>query len=144
MDNTEEVRDFISELGVINKNKFTLQQTKNLYMGIIYEVIRDKKIFLKNRDLNEFLKEVFNQEYSDSAFNSRPYLASKLLRHISDKYDFINVSDSIKSTIVYLKNRQDRNSESDNKKNKENKDRSRSTIEEDTIGWFQSINKGKK
>lgn len=42
MNSTEVKEKFIKEFSVINKNKFTLQQTKSLYLGLLYQLISNK------------------------------------------------------------------------------------------------------
>ncbi|MCI1696806.1 hypothetical protein [Aneurinibacillus aneurinilyticus] len=136
MKTVNDKRDFIKELSVINKNKFTLQQTKSLYLGLLYELISSREIFSKNKDLEGFLKNVFKKEYSDYLFKARPYLASRLLKDISNEYDSLKISASIKLIISYLKDK-DLNSNSDSKEKKP-----LSSMEDDVIGWFNSISKG--
>ena len=48
-------RDYIKELSTINKNKFTVEQTKSLYLGLLYQLILSKEVFKRNRDLEDFL-----------------------------------------------------------------------------------------
>lgn len=129
-------RDFIGELSVINKNKFSLQQTKSLYMGILYELILNKDIFPRNKDLTFFLNEVFKAEYSEYLFKSRPYLASRLLKYISEHYDSLMVSASIKLLILYLQ--QEKKESTSNSKEK----KSSNSVEDDVVGWFNSVSKG--
>lgn len=132
-------RDFIKELSMINKNKFTLEQTKSLYLGLLYQLILSKEVFKRNRDLEDFLLSVYKKKYNDYLFNSRPYLASRVLKDISDEYDFLKMSISIKLIILYLRDKD----LSGNKVEIEEKKISTS-IEDDTIGWFNSVKKGSK
>ncbi len=135
MKTTDNKRDFINELSVINKNKFSLQQTKSIYLGILYELILNKEIFPKNRDLTEFLKDVFKKEYNEYLFRSRPYLASRLLKYISEEYNSLKISASIKLIIIYLQEKNISNNDVKAKKVSNN-------IDEDVIGWFNSVSKG--
>ncbi|HFR4184934.1 TPA: hypothetical protein ACHVKG_001705 [Bacillus cereus] len=130
-------RDYIKELSTINKNKFTVEQTKSLYLGLLYQLILSKEVFKRNRDLEDFLLSVFKKKYNDYLFNSRPYLASRVLKDISEEYDFLKMSISIKLIILYLQDR----GLSENKVETEGKKISNS-IEDDTIGWFNSVKKG--
>lgn len=131
--------NFIKEFSVINKNKFTLEQTKSLYLGLLYELISSKEVFKKNRDLEEFLLLVFKKEYKDYLFRSRPYLASRVLKDISEEYDFLKMSTSVKLIIGYLQENLDL---SKNKSDFGGK-KSLNNIEEDTINWFNSVKKGR-
>lgn len=137
MKTVDEKRDFIKELSVINKNKFTLQQTKSLYLGLLYELISNKEIFIKNKELDGFLKDVFKKEYNEYLFKARPYLASRLLKDISKEYDSLKISTSIKLIILYLEEKNITNI----RESKANK--TSNNIEDDVIGWFNSVSKGK-
>ncbi|OMF11156.1 hypothetical protein BK131_22255 [Paenibacillus amylolyticus] len=132
----EKKRDFIGELSVINKNKFSLQQTQSLYLGILYELILNKEIFPRNKDLTSFIKEVFKTEFNEYLFKARPYLASRLLKHVFEQYDSLMISASIKLVILYLQQEKtENNSDSRGKKSINN-------IEDDVVGWFNSVSKG--
>ncbi|MGP4065811.1 hypothetical protein ACTWPF_12870 [Oceanobacillus sp. M65] len=128
-------RDFIKELSVINKNRFTLQQTKSLFLGLLFELISNRQIFDKNKDINEFIKEVFKKEYNDYVYRGRPYLASRVLKDISKEYDSLKVSASIKLIILYLEEKDGINNYKGRKTS--------SDLEDDVVGWFNSISKGK-
>ena len=60
-----------------------------------------------------------------------------MLKDISEEYDFLKMSISIKLIILYLQDR----GLSENKVETEGKKISNS-IEDDTIGWFNSVKKG--
>lgn len=139
MKTVDSKRDFIKELSVINKNKFTLQQTKSLYLGILYELISSREVFLKNKDLEYFLQRVFKKNYNDYLFKARPYLASRLLKDISKEYNPTKISASIKLIILYL---EERDMKDNNVEDKEN--RSSNNLEDDVIGWFNIVHKGRK
>ncbi|WP_071458578.1 hypothetical protein [Bacillus massilinigeriensis] len=140
MKEAESKRNFLNEFSLINKNKYTPEQTKSLYLGLLFELISSREVFEKNRDLENFVLKVYKQQYNDYLFRSRPYLASRLLKDISSEYDFLRMSASIKLIILFLKEKANEDnikvvSDKENKKNRTN-------IEADTIGWFNSVNKG--
>lgn len=137
MDSTEVKEKFIKEFSVINKNKFTLQQTKSLYLGLLYQLISNKTIFKKNKELEGFLKHIFNKEYGDYLFKARPYLASRLLKDISIEYDNLEISASIKAIMEYLN---DKNMTEDIK----TKPQINNSMEDEVIGWFNTVSKGNK
>ncbi|MED4378681.1 hypothetical protein P9274_23960 [Schinkia azotoformans] len=130
-------RNFVKELSLINKNKFTLEQTKSLYLGLLYEIISSKEVFKRNRDIEDFIYTVFKKRYNDYLYKARPYLASRVLKDVSEDYEFLKMSASVKLIILYL---QDKDS-SNNINNFEGK-RSSNNIEDETIGWFHSVRKG--
>ncbi|WOV85013.1 hypothetical protein PGH26_03535 [Sporosarcina jeotgali] len=138
MKTNEEKKDFIKEFSVINKNKFSLQQTKSLYLGLIYELILDKEVFQKNIELNYFISEVFDIEYSEYLFKARPYLASRLLKDLINKYEDLNISYSVKRISTYLDRMEFVQRKDTDPKNKSNK------LEDDVIGWVSSISKNKE
>ncbi|MFD4434941.1 hypothetical protein [Bacillus safensis] len=139
MKKVDSKKDFINEFSVINKNKFTLQQTKSLFLGLLYELISERGIFLKNKDLEDFIKEVFKKSYNEYVFRSRPYLASRLLKDISKEYDPSKISAFIKLIVVYLHEKDTTNEISDPRVQRSSKN-----IEEDVIGWFNTVSKGSK
>ncbi|KZB89875.1 hypothetical protein A2U94_19180 [Bacillus sp. VT 712] len=134
---TENKKDFIKEFGAINKNKFTLEQTKSLYLGLLYELISNKKVFKRNIELEDFISNVFKKKYNPYLFKARPYLASRLLKDVAEGYDFLKMSASIKLIIFYL---QDKGLEANPGENGVKK--SSSSLEDDTINWFKSVKKG--
>lgn len=139
MKEAESKKDFLKEFSLINKNKYTPEQTKSLYLGLLFELISSKEVFGRNRDLENFILKVYKQQYNDYLFRSRPYLASRLLKDISSEYDFLKMSASIKLIILFLKEKGMEGSINDRNKG----DRKNTTnIEADTIGWFNSISKG--
>lgn len=139
MKKIESKKDFIIEFSVINKNKFTLQQTKSLFLGLLYELITERNILKNKKDLEGFIKEVFKKNYKDYVFRGRPYLASRLLNDISKEYDPSIVSTYIKLIMVYL-HEKDINNENDDPRVQ----RSSKTIEDNVIGWFNTVSKGSK
>ena len=126
---------FIKELSVINKNKFTLQQTKSLYLGLLYELLLNKEIFIRNKDLDDFLRDVFKKKYKEYLFKARPYLASRLLKEVSKEYDPSKINASTKLIILYLE---------ENEEYIDKPSNSSSGLEDDVIGWVNSIGKGNK
>ncbi|MFD4419035.1 hypothetical protein ACFWOP_15075, partial [Bacillus safensis] len=116
-----------------------LQQTKSLFLGLLYELISERGIFLKNKDLEDFIKEVFKKSYNEYVFRSRPYLASRLLKDISKEYDPSKISAFIKLIVVYLHEKDTTNEISDPRVQRSSKN-----IEEDVIGWFNTVSKGSK
>lgn len=142
----EERENFIKEFSVINKNKFTLQQTKSLYFGLIYQLIMNKTIFTQNIDLASFIKVVFAKEYCVSVYKGRPYLASRLLNDISKEYDSLEVSTSIKAVIHYLETEKktEVKSQSDSKIKGDTKRSSSRNMEDEVVGWFNTVTKGSK
>ncbi|WP_368774664.1 hypothetical protein [Bacillus aerius] len=139
MKKIESKKDFINEFSVINKNKFTLQQTKSLFFGLLYELITERNIFKNKKDLEDFIKEVFKKNYNDYVFRGRPYLASRLIKDISKEYDPSIVSTYIKLILVYLHEK-----DMNNENNDPRVQRSSKNIEDNVIGWFNTVNKGSK
>ena len=131
----EEKIDFIKEFSVINKNKFTIRQTKSMYLGLLFELISSKEVFKRNIELKDFLKLVFNLDYSDYLFKARPLLAARLMKDVSNKYHTLEISKSINSIIYFLEEKKEIHVEVNSKKIK-------STLEDDIVNWFSSVNKG--
>lgn len=53
-------------------------------IGIITELIYSKRIFKKNKDIEIFVKEVFNIELKDYIVRSRSMIVSKVVKFIVD------------------------------------------------------------
>lgn len=92
-------------------------KNKSIYkykvMGIVSDILLSKKIFLKNSDINFFLKEVFDIEFKDYIMKSRTLITShvikviynseddssyrkKLLSFISDNIETFKLSEALK------------------------------------------------
>lgn len=127
--------DFIKELSVINKSKFSLQQTKSLYLGLLFELMMTKQIFKKNTDLKEFILAVYKKEYADYLFRSRAHLVSRVLKDIESNYNPLDISSSIISIVDYLNH-----GSSESNKNSVLK---KNNLEDDTVNWIKNIIRGK-
>lgn len=83
-----ELYDIKNDLKMIKSNKLSISQSKFLFMGIIYEILFNKDLFPKNKDLKDFVNNqlliLFNQNepYKDYIFKTRTTLASKIQRYI--------------------------------------------------------------
>lgn len=53
-------------------------------LGIITELLYSKKIFLRNSDINDFLREVFAIEYKSYVIKSRTLIVAKTCRYIEE------------------------------------------------------------
>lgn len=53
-------------------------------IGIITELIYSKRVFKKNKDIEIFVKEVFNIELKDYIVRSRSMIVSKVVKFIVD------------------------------------------------------------
>lgn len=51
-------------------------------IGIVSELLLSKQIFKRNKDIEKFLKEVFELELKEYLFKSRTLLVSKVIREI--------------------------------------------------------------
>lgn len=126
--------DYIKEFTNINNNKFTKEQTINIFFGTIYHLLNDKAIFKKNIDLKKFLIEVLEKEYKDYLFRSRPYLTSRVLKNFKDEMTYREIIKLAYRIADYLDEKENSNEVSGNKKSK-------NSSEENIIGWFNQVNK---
>ncbi len=90
--NIRELRDIRNDLKLIMGNKLSISQSKSLFMGIFYEIILNKDLFSKNRELKEFINGHMlpyinrDKKYKDYLFKSRTLFAATILKDI-----YINV-----------------------------------------------------
>lgn len=127
---------YIKELSNLSSNKFSKNQTITLFLGILFNFITDKEIFKKNIDIQVFLREVFNKEYKDYLFRSRPYLVSRVLSDVKKEKtysDLLKLSSEIGEYI--LKNSGNSINEEKDKKNR------KTHIEDNIVGWVNQVNK---
>lgn len=95
--NNRDLCNIKDDLKSILTNKFSISQSKLLFMGIICEIILNKNIFPKNSMLKEFinnnlLKYLKKQEkYRDYLFKSRTLLIATLQKQIYDNLDYNDI-----------------------------------------------------
>jgi len=129
-----EPKDYIDEFKRITSNKFSSEQSGYLYIGLLFKLINDRTVFKRNIETDTFIKEVFNREYKDYLFRSRPYLASRLLSDLNNDLDYHNLVKSTKKIINYLLDISNKDNGPKEGKNKKVK------IETDNIiGWLNIV-----
>ena len=100
-----EIKDIINDLLFIISNKLSLMQSKLLFMGITYEIVLRKDLFPRNKDLKDFIEEVYIKRFSnkktfkDYLYRSRTLLSSSLLRKIYLELDYSEVTEIINELI---------------------------------------------
>lgn len=123
------------DLNSILTNKFSISQSKLLFMGIICEIILNKNIFPKNSMLKEFinnnlLKYLKKQEkYRDYLFKSRTLLIATLQKQIYDNLDYNDILLLVKYLCKILPD--------DCKDN--NKKINRNNSKKDIIDWLEFL-----
>lgn len=96
-----ELYDIKNDLKIIKSNKLSISQSKFLFMGIIYEILFNKELFPKNKDLKDFVNNqlliLFNQNepYKDYIFKTRTTLASKIQRYIYLHLEYSSILDIV-------------------------------------------------
>ncbi|MCT1538335.1 MULTISPECIES: hypothetical protein [Lysinibacillus] len=126
--------DFIEIFKMINKNKLSIDQTKSLYLGVVFQLIIDKKVFTKNIDIDDFIKKIYVREYKEYLFSSRPYLASRLLKDIEKETDYNQLIMTSRNIINYLESTgttEEPPEKNSNRKNPAN----------NIVGWYNTVNK---
>lgn len=125
-------QQYIKEFEEVKNNKFSAQQSVNLFYGLIFNFISDREIFIKNTEIDLFIKIILKKEYKKYLFNSRPYLLSRVVNDLrkEKKYnDIIRLNNNI---IEYL-SEFDEEIETTKKRNKKN-------LEDEIIGWVNHVN----
>ena len=103
-----EIKDIINDLLFIISNKLSLMQSKLLFMGITYEIVLRKDLFPRNKDLKDFIEEVYIKRFSnkktfkDYLYRSRTLLSSSLLRKIYLELDYSEVTEIINELIEII------------------------------------------
>lgn len=125
---------YIKEFSNLNSNKFSKEQSINIFLGTLFQLLTDKGIFKLNIDIKIFLKKVFQKEYKDYLFKSRPYLTARVLKDIKQDRSYreiINVSFEI---ARYLE--EDISGDS-----KTSKSVQKNEVENSILGWLKHVNK---
>lgn len=131
---TFDKENYIKEFLNLNSNKFSKEQSINIFLGALFQLLTDKAVFNKNSDIKIFLNQIFEKEYKDYLFRSRPYLAARVLKDIKqDKSyrDIINLSTEIAKIL-------DKEILSDSKTSKT---KPKNKIENNILGWLDHVNK---
>lgn len=136
------INDYIKQLEQVNNKKFSIDQSVNLFYGIVFNLIGDKKIFTKNIYINDFLIKTLSIEYKEYLFSSRPYLASRVLNDIKKEKSYIEIVMLSEKIIMFLetKNIKEISGDVENK----NKSPKKHRIETNTVGWIDHIRGDKK
>ncbi|WP_029343774.1 hypothetical protein [Lactococcus lactis] len=131
---TFDKENYIKEFLNLNSNKFSKEQSINIFLGALFQLLTDKTVFNKNSDIKIFLNQIFEKEYKDYLFRSRPYLAARVLKDIK-KYrsyrDIINLSTEIAKIL-------DKEILLDSKTSKT---KPKNKIENNILGWLDHVNK---
>lgn len=131
---TFDKENYIKEFLNLNSNKFSKEQSINIFLGTLFQLLTDKAVFNKNNDIKIFLNQIFEKEYKDYLFRSRPYLAARVLKDIKqDKSyrDIINLSTEIANIL-------DKEILLDSKNSKT---KPKNKIENNILGWLDHVNK---
>lgn len=156
----ELIAEYINDLSLLQKNKYSIKQANRMFYGILFELIQNKLIFKKNEDLKVFTEFITDIAYKDYLFASRSLLASRVIKDLSfiesntkrdkvmnsiDNINNINkkesfekdalISNAIKSTQRYLKSLEVIKEYSE--KNKKN---GSSIQAKEIIAWMKFIN----
>ena len=139
-----ELKDIKKDLEFLTSNKFSLMQSKLLFMGITYEIILSKDFFPRNENLKPFIEEVYVPKFADKKtfkdylYDSRTLLSSRVQRKIFSDLSYADIIEITNDIIDIL----DKNLGKVGKNN-ENKG-SKHRIDDDyATEWMKSI-RGKK
>ena len=84
---------------------------KYKFIGIITELIYSKEIFVKNKDISNFVKDIFDIELKDYVVKSRTMIVAKISKKIIDSESIIDYKnklyDFISTQIETLKKNSD-------------------------------------
>jgi hypothetical protein len=97
--------DEFLELNVEELNEEDLDKLLFLSVGVLSEIILEKKYYSHNKDLKDFANEILTQDYKDYLFDARPALYARIIRDLR-KYKienpemFFNIEKSIQKFIA--------------------------------------------
>lgn len=104
--------EIFDSLDLIKSSKLNSSQTIEYYIGFVYRLILDKKIFPNNPDLKEFIYTIFLEpndliQFKDYVYKSRTLLGARTCRMISENFtftDILNQVDNINNIFVRIYN----------------------------------------
>ncbi|WP_117017118.1 hypothetical protein [Aeribacillus pallidus] len=82
---------------------------KALLIGSISQLILQKKIYKRNNDISDLIKEVFETEFLDYVMKSRTLLVSRIIRIIdsSDEQEFYKILNKFNEYVQFDNNDDD-------------------------------------
>ncbi|EIS9525280.1 TPA: hypothetical protein KNJ64_001991 [Clostridioides difficile] len=134
--NIRELRDIRNDLKLIMGNKLSISQSKSLFMGIFYEIILNKDLFSKNRELKEFINGHMlpyinrDKKYKDYLFKSRTLFAATILKDIYINVEYNQVIKMVEELYSILPDDIEKESRNHIKKN---------SSDEVLSGWLSLI-----
>ncbi|EMJ5512794.1 hypothetical protein ACKTKD_002916 [Clostridioides difficile] len=134
--NIRELRDIRNNLKLIMGNKLSISQSKSLFMGIFYEIILNKDLFSKNRELKEFINGHMlpyinrDKKYKDYLFKSRTLFAATILKDIYINVEYNQVIKMVEELYSILPDDIEKESRNHIKKN---------SSDEVLSGWLSLI-----
>ncbi|CZR09470.1 hypothetical protein [Trichococcus ilyis] len=128
------IENFVKEFNNLNSNKFSKEQTISIFLGTLFQLITDKKIFKLNIDIQKFLEDVLKKEYKDYLFRSRSYLTSRVLADIKKEKSYRELVNLSTKIADYL-------NENNELKQSIIKNNSGKKIEDSIVGWVNQVNK---
>ncbi|WP_304341241.1 hypothetical protein [Metaclostridioides mangenotii] len=138
MGNKRDLIELKQDLKIVESNRLNIYQSKLYFMGLFFEVILNKELFPRNKDLKEFINEhiaihfITKKRYKDYLFKSRTLLAASIIREIYINVEYDQILEMVKELDLILPE----NLNSQNKKNK-NKNSKNDDLS-DWLGYYSS------
>lgn len=114
------------ELDILNSKKYSFNEKKLLFVGIVNNTIYDKATFPNNKLLNKYVLLFENilsldEPYKEYLYNSRTLLASRVVRDILKNENDKDLLSLISSHILFIKEKNAKNENNKIVKSKINK-----------------------
>ncbi|WP_204254312.1 hypothetical protein [Mammaliicoccus sciuri] len=94
------IEDFIK----IKSNKYSKEETERMFLGLLFYMLNDREIFKLNLDVKDFIITVFEYDYKEYLYRSRPMLASRLMNDIRKNKTYGDILMLDASITKYLQN----------------------------------------
>lgn len=98
--NSNYIEDFIK----IKSNKYSKEETERMFLGLLFYMLNDREVFKLNLDVKDFIVTVFEYDYKEYLYKSRPMLASRLMNDIRKNKTYGDILMLDASIIKYLQN----------------------------------------
>lgn len=121
------------ELDILNSKKYSFNEKKLLFVGIVSNTIYDKSLFSNNKLLNEYVTLFetslsLDEPYKEYLYKSRTLLASRVVKDILKNENDKDLLSLISSHILFINEKN-----VDNKNNKIVKSKKNKTLLDDMI-----------
>lgn len=131
--NLRPLQEVIDDFDMIFSNKLSLEQARNMTIGLVFELVQRRDIFKKNEDLRGFIDatiipfSIEKESFKDYLFNSRTLIGSRISKILLIEFEY---SDLIKVAEMIIAAYKDQKLKSK---------KSNSNIDDEIIKWMNFL-----